>query len=78
MSFNKGTPLESKIKPKRLSEFVVGTIGDVPKYVYRKTDHHYKMIDAFTGLEIHETKTSFKNKAMSVQEFMNDLSRASH
>lgn len=74
MALSGAVPEEDAINPPRSCEFVVATINNVPKYVFRRVyGNHYKLIDGFTGLEIHEYETSFKNQDTTVSKFMSDL-----
>jgi len=68
-------PRETMIQPPPNNRFVVITIKDIPKYVFRGSYAHYDLIDGFTGLEIHESATSFKNQSVTVSQLMADLTR---
>ena len=67
-------PVESQVRPPVRALFVVLTFDNVPKHVLRKSNGRYKLIDGFTGLEIHDMETSFINERITVAEFMTDMS----
>lgn len=64
---------ESEVRTRHRASFIILTIDNVPKYVFSGADQHYKLIDGFTGLEIHDMETSFTNETVTVAEFMADL-----
>lgn len=65
---------EAQITPPIDCQFVMVTINHIPKYVFRKEGLRYKLIDGFTGLEIHESVTSFDNERTTVSDLVRDLS----
>jgi hypothetical protein len=73
MAISDSVPTESQLRPETRSHFVVATVNSIPKYVFRRTNGHYELIDGFTGLEIHESETSFENGSTTVSEFIGDL-----